>query len=161
MHWNVLRTLHNPKKQPPRNIRIAVPKHFRKFPRVLFNFLLLNTLHHEWLQGILLNFSEELFQGTHSDGCFSDYLRKPSWRFSVPQMQLPGNVKLFRKNSRKLPGKKLCWCAIFNFNLKKHFIMHSFLVIFSNTSEQLFQTTSSAGCSLEVFCSTEAIAGKC
>ena len=36
VHWNVLRTLHNPKKQAPRNVRIAALKNFRKSPRVLF-----------------------------------------------------------------------------------------------------------------------------
>ena len=39
-------------------------------------------------------------------------------------------------------------------------MMDSFLVIFSNISEQLLQGTPSDGCFLRVFCSTEAIAGK-
>ena len=40
-------------------------------------------------------------------------------------------------------------------------MMDSFLVIFSNISEQLFQGTPSDGCFLKAFCFTEAIAGKC
>ena len=56
MHWHVLRTLHNPKKQPPRNVRIAVLKNFRKFSRALFYFLLLKAFHHAWFPGNSLEF---------------------------------------------------------------------------------------------------------
>ena len=57
VHWNVLRTLHNPKKQPPRNVRIAVLKNSKKFPRSLFHFLLLKALRHGWFPGNSLKVS--------------------------------------------------------------------------------------------------------
>ena len=42
VHWNVLRTLHNPKKQPSRNIRIAVK--FLKIPKsIILIFAIKNT----------------------------------------------------------------------------------------------------------------------
>ena len=65
VYWNVLRTLHNPKKQPPRNIRIAVLKNSRKFPRVLF-FAIKSTP----LRVISWGFSR-IFQNS----CFKEHIR--------------------------------------------------------------------------------------
>ena len=48
--------LYNLKKQPPRNVRIAVLKNFRKFPRLLFYFLLLKALRHARFPGNSLEF---------------------------------------------------------------------------------------------------------
>ena len=64
--------------------------------------------------GNSLQFFRTVKIGTPPDGCFWDYLGKQSWRFSVPQMQSPGNIRIaFQKNLRKLSGKNLRWCVFF------------------------------------------------
>ena len=66
IHRNVLRTLHNPKKKPPRNVSKAILKNFIKFPRVLFYFLLLKALHHEW---------SWKFSRIFQNSCFKEHIR--------------------------------------------------------------------------------------
>ena len=107
MHWHILRTLHNPKKQPPRNVRIAVLKNFRKFPRVLFYFLLLKAFYHAWFPGNSLEF---FGTAVLKNSCFWDYLGKLSWRFSVPQMQSPRNIWVaIQKKFEKTPSDSCFW----------------------------------------------------
>ena len=77
--------LHNPTKQPPKNVRIAVLKNFRKFSRVLFYFLLLRALHHAWFQ----------------NSCFKEHIRMAASEI------LCGNRRdgfLFHRSSRPETG---------------------------------------------------------
>ena len=74
MQWNVLTTLQNPKNQPPRNVRIAVLKTFRKLPRVLFYFLLVKALYRTWFPGDFLELFRTAVLRKHPHGCFWEYL---------------------------------------------------------------------------------------
>ena len=94
-----------------------------------------------------------------------------SWRFSVPQMQSAGNIRIsVQKNLRKLPGKNLFWCVfvfvfcfffcfVFGFRYQKTFwwiVFGNFLkyfrtVVLRNSFRQLL---------LEGFLFTEAVAQK-
>ena len=112
VHWNVLKTLYSPKKQPPRIVRIAVLKNFRKFPWVLFYFLLSKALYHASFPGNSLEFFRTAVLRNKSGWL----LLRLSGETAV-QMQSPGNIRIaVQKKFEKTPRKNLCWCAFYNFN---------------------------------------------
>ena len=76
------------------------------------------TLHHGWFFGIFSCILEQLSKRASLDGCFWNYLWKPSWPFSVLRKQSPGSVRIV-----VLTG----WLAFFDYTLPQIVSCENFL----------------------------------